>query len=132
MRLKVVYLGLIVSGLCLAMPSGAQEGHPLTGTWFGEWGPESDRRQVTMVMFWDGTEVTGIMDPGPYSASIDATLDSSEWTVHIEAIGTDAAGDTVTYVADGTVEDAGSRSRSISGTWQTGNANSRFTISRED
>ena len=42
----------------------AQEGHPLVGTWSGDWGPSpTHRNQVTVVMNWDGKNVTGIINP---------------------------------------------------------------------
>ncbi len=123
-----------VAALVLACPwiaatLAAQEGHPLTGAWYGEWGPEGDRRQVTLVMSFDGTDVTGIMDPGPASAAVRALLDSTDWTVRIEAVRQDG---TATYVAEGVIADVGSRNRSISGTWQVGDSVSSFTIRRED
>ena len=44
----------------------AQEGHPLTGTWGGDWGPSATQRNhLTFVMNWDGDKVTGTHQPGP-------------------------------------------------------------------
>ncbi len=120
---------LLLTCPVIAATMAAQEGHPLTGTWYGEWGPEDDRRQVTLVMSFDGADVTGIMDPGPTAASVRARLDSTEWTVRIEAERRDG---TAAYVAEGVVTDVGSRNRTISGTWQAGDAVSSFSIRRED
>lgn len=132
MRVKAVCLGVLIAGLWIAAWSRAQEGHPLTGTWYGEWGPAGEPNQVTIVLFWNGSEVSGIMDPGPYSAKVEATLDSTTWTVHLEAVGQDASGGTVTHIADGTMEDVGSRTRAIAGTWRTGDASYEFRITREE
>src|SRR4030095_7265655 len=79
-------LCVLVSVLSLAGVS-AQEGHPLVGTWYGEWGPTpQERHDVTIIMSWDGKKIDGTIDPGPDAAPFKtATLDSSSWTVHIEA-----------------------------------------------
>ncbi len=46
----------------------AQQGHPLTGTWSGDWGASAtERTKVTFVMDWDGKNVTGQINPGPDS-----------------------------------------------------------------
>src|SRR5262249_36850725 len=64
----------------------AQEGHPLVGTWYGDWGPSPQQRHdVTIVMTWDGRTIGGTIDPGPDAVPFKlATLDSSTWSVHIE------------------------------------------------
>src|SRR5438093_13772912 len=55
----LLYWGTVVSGL-------AQEGHPLTGTWSGDWGPKTtERNHLTVVMNWDGKSITGTINPGP-------------------------------------------------------------------
>ena len=133
MRLSVaVVLLLIALPVAAVAVAAAQEGHPLTGTWYGEWGPEGARNQVTIILRFDGAEVAGIMDPGPNSAVVEATLDSTNWTVQIEAAGVDRSGNRVTHLAEGAIEDAGSRNRTLSGTWRTGESISDFSIRRED
>jgi hypothetical protein len=52
---------LIVCGafLLLIIPAFAQEGHPLTGTWHGDWGPRpTHRNDVTLVLDWDGKNIS--------------------------------------------------------------------------
>ncbi len=134
MRLSIAVVVLLVAlpVAVLAVTAAAQEGHPLTGTWYGEWGPEGARNQVTIILRFDGADVAGIMDPGPNSAVVEAILDSTNWTVQIEAAGVDASGNRVTHRAEGAIEDAGSRNRTISGTWRTGDSSSDFSIRRED
>src|SRR5262245_31016268 len=59
---------------------------------------------VTIVMSWDGKTIGGTIDPGPDAVPFKtATLDSSTWTVHIEAERPDQAkpGAAVRYVIDG-------------------------------
>jgi len=56
--------------LCLAcvaicMPGIAQQGHPPTGTWSGDWGATPAQRiRFTLVMNWDGKNVTGLIKSG--------------------------------------------------------------------
>ena len=65
---------------CLSFmaPSFAQQGHPLTGTWNGDWGANpSQRTPVTLVMTWDGKDVKGIVNPGPDSSATVVSVDLS-------------------------------------------------------
>ncbi len=112
----------------------AQEGHPLVGTWYGDWGPTPQQRHdVTIVMTWDGKSIGGTIDPGPDAVSFKtATLDSSGWTVHIEAErpakGATAA---VRYVIDGKLANLGSYNRTLSGTWTDGASKGDFKLTRD-
>ena len=57
----------------LAVMAAAQEGHPLTGTWSGNWGPgAAQRTHITMVMTWDGKTVSGTITPGPDAIPVSA------------------------------------------------------------
>ena len=41
--------------LAIALPASAQFGHPLKGTWSGDWGPSKDKRTHVVLEFtWDG------------------------------------------------------------------------------
>ena len=122
--------------LALAPFSGlgyAQEGHPLTGTWSGDWGPDlTDREHLTLVMAWDGDEVTGILNPGPDSVPLDAVrLDVADWTVRLEAQTQDEAGNPVRIQADGRLEDLESYHRTLTGTWRQGPAEGDFRLTRD-
>jgi len=122
---------------CLVLLAGAalaQEGHPLVGTWYGEWGPTpQDRRDVAIIMTWDGKKIDGTVDPGPDAVPFKtATLDSSSWSVHIEA--ERAAKDkspAVRYVIDGKLSNLGSYNRTLTGTWTTGTAKGDFKLTRD-
>ena len=114
--------------------ASAQEGHPLVGTWYGDWGPTPQaRHDVTVIMTWDGKAIGGTIDPGPDAVPFKtATLDSSTWTVHIEAErpgkGATAA---VRYVIDGKLANLGSYNRTLSGTWTAGGAKGDFKLTRD-
>ena len=112
----------------------AQEGHPLTGTWTGEWqaagGP---RTHLTVVMSWDGKAVTGLVNPGPDAIQLTrVVVDWSTWTLVIEGEkkgGDGARGGTVR--AEGRIEDIGSARRRIVGTWTEGDAAGELRLTRE-
>src|SRR5688572_33501375 len=66
----------------------AQEGHPLKGTWYGDFGstPAGPRRDLTVVMNWDGTSITGTVNPGKTAVPIkNATLTVKPGTPAIPA-----------------------------------------------
>src|SRR4026207_105954 len=68
------------SFLLCAASARAQEGHPLTGTWVGHWGPTSTAQsRIVVVMNHDGKTVSGVFNPGPNAvplkvARLDITL----------------------------------------------------------
>ena len=101
-----------------------QEGHPLTGTWAGDWGPAgAQRTHITMVMEWDGKAVTGMINPGPDAIPLTTvSVDWGTWTVRLEAKG---------IAAEGRLEDIGSYHRRIVGTWNQGGAKGDFKLTRD-
>jgi len=113
----------------------AQEGHPLVGTWYGDWGPSpKERHDVTIVMSWDGKTIGGTVDPGPDAVPFKAaTLDSSTWTVHIEAERPDKTkpGALLRYVIDGKLANLGSYNRTLTGTWSQGATKGDFKLTRD-
>jgi hypothetical protein len=120
--------------MLLTVSAIAQEGHPLTGVWYGDWGPNATKRnQITIIMNWDGKNVTGIFNPGPDSIALKATtLDSSKWTVHLEVEGKDETGKQLHFIADGKLENIGSYNRTISGTWNDGSGTKNdFKLKRD-
>ena len=131
MRLKSACCCLLAAA-AIAVTAAAQEGHPVVGTWYGDWGPSpTERNQLTIVMSWDGKKISGTINPGPDAIAIkDATLDSGKWTLHIEADGKDKSGNPVPIVADGKLEDIGSYNRTLSGTWSQGATKGAFKIKR--
>ena len=71
--------------------------------------------QVTVVMNWDGKNVTGIINPGPDAIPIASVyVDVTNWTVRIEADAKDASGKPVHISAEGRFEDTPS-SRCVPG-----------------
>ncbi|HJZ77947.1 MAG TPA: DUF6152 family protein [Vicinamibacterales bacterium] len=105
---------------------GAQEGHPLTGTWTGDVGA----RHVTVALEWDGKTIIGTINPGPNAAKITAaTMDVSDistWTIHIEAEGKERV------AVDGRITHITSPGRTLSGTWTEAGVRSPITLARVD
>jgi hypothetical protein len=120
--------------LLLTAAARAQEGFPLVGTWYGDWGPTPQQRHdVTIIMSWDGKTIGGTVDPGPDAVPFKtATLDSSTWTVHIEAErAAKGAAAAVHYVIDGKLSNLGSYNRTLSGTWTQGATKGDFKLTRD-
>jgi hypothetical protein len=114
-------------------PALAQEGHPLSGTWTGDWGASpAQRNHVTLVMSWDGEKVTGVINPGPDSSTLQSVfLDLTSWTVRIDADGKDPAGKPVRIEVEGKIEDLGSPHRRLTGKWTQGVLTGDFKVTRE-
>ncbi len=110
----------------------AQYGHPLKGSWSGDWGPTKEtRNRLLLQLNWDGKAITGTINPGPNAVALQkATLDPSNWTVHVEAEGKDQAGRAVRYVIDGKLENLGAYNRTLSGTWTQGGVKGDFRLVR--
>jgi hypothetical protein len=117
---------LTASGLIAAGSILAQQGHPLTGTWSGDWGSTATKRSpITLVLNWDGKTVTGLINPGPDAIPITSVfVDVSTWTVRIEAA-------SAHITAEGKLEDLGSYHRTLGGTWQQGTAKGDFKLTRD-
>jgi len=133
MRVKVLWLCGVLVILSLAMSVVAQEGHPLTGTWYGDFGMTAAKRNdLTVILNWDGKAVSGIINPGPDTQKVKvATLDSSKWTVHFEVDAKNKAGAMDHFVFDGTLKNVVAGNRTITGTWTCGTTKGDFKIQRD-
>jgi hypothetical protein len=130
---KLALLACIAAYLGVIAPGFSQQGHPLTGTWTGDWGTTpTQRNQVTLVMNWDGKNITGLINPGPDSTPIASVfVDVSNWTVRIEADGKDSSGKPVHIMAEGRLADLGSYHRTLTGSWTQGTAKGDFKLTRD-
>jgi hypothetical protein len=125
---------ICLSGLLLAALAFAQEGHPIKGTWVGDWGPSPTQRyHLVVFMDYDDKNITGVVNPGPNAIPITlARLDITPgkppaargatavlpiFKVHIEAAAKDAKGGPVTIVGDGTIQNMALPNRAIAGVW---------------
>jgi hypothetical protein len=123
----------------LAASAAAQEGHPLAGTWYGEYQTGAQKHDMTLVMTWDGKVTTGTLNPGPGAAAITSAAlditpgkpapegrDSTEgipptFKVRIEVSG---------MVFEGTIHNPVAGNRRIIGTWSRGSERGTFTLRR--
>jgi hypothetical protein len=128
--MRVVLLRLVTLMACLAVASAvsAQFGHPLTGSWSGDWGTTKDQRnRVLLDIQWDGKALRGTLNGAPLTV---ATVNPETWAVRFEADTKDAAGNTVRSVLDGKLENLGAYQRFITGTWTQGSTKGDFRVTR--
>jgi hypothetical protein len=130
--LRVFWIAILFALATLLI--SAQEGHPLVGTWHGSWGPNAkDRHDVTLVLDWDGKNISGIINPGPDGLKFPSgSLDPSNWSIHFEADGKDSSGKPVRIVMDGKIENITNVRRTLVGTWTQGSEKGDFTLRRDN
>src|SRR6185503_7795923 len=64
MRVALFRTAGLLLAAALALPAAAQYGHPLKGSWSGDWGPTKDNRtRVLLDINWDGKALTGVINP---------------------------------------------------------------------
>ena len=133
MRSRTATSFCVIACAALSIGLAAQEGHPLTGTWSGDWGATADKRtRITLVMTWDGKSIAGTINPGPEAMTLGrVTIDYAKWTVRIEADGKDSSGKPVHVLADGKIDALGSWHRTLSGTWTQAGAKGAFKLTRD-
>ncbi len=119
--------------LGLSATAVAQEGHPLKGSWLGEWkGNAVHGDNVLLILDWDGKAITGMINPGTDNMPLTrATLEPNGWVVRFESEGKDKDGSAVRYVVEGRIENLELPNRSINGTWSSNKGRGAFTASRQ-
>jgi hypothetical protein len=123
MRVSLFRVLIVLACLVAAANATAQFGHPLKGSWSGDWGPDKDHRtRVLLQMQWDGKSITGAINPGANALPLtSASLDPDTWRVHLEARG---------VVIDGKLENIGSARRVLSGVWTEAGRKGDFKLVR--
>jgi hypothetical protein len=123
MRVSLFRVLIVLAWLVVAANATAQFGHPLKGSWSGDWGPDKDHRtRVLLQMQWDGKSITGAINPGANALPLtSASLDPDTWQVHLEARG---------VVIDGKLENIGSARRVLSGVWTEAGRKGDFRLVR--
>ncbi len=130
---RLITTAAAVVALGLLGASGAQEGHPLKGSWLGEWAGNSVHGDnVLLILDWDGKAITGMINPGTDNIALKAaSLEPDGWVVKLEADGKDKDGSAVRYVIEGKLENLELPNRSITGTWSSNKGRGAFTASRQ-
>jgi hypothetical protein len=76
MRMTSVRVCLLAAAavIALGVAAVAQEGYPLAGTWYGDFTTGNQKHDLTVIMKWDGRNVTGLINPGPDSRPITSVV----------------------------------------------------------
>ena len=128
---RLVRMLTALAFLASAATASAQFGHPLKGSWSGDWGAgPANRTHVVFDIGWDGKVLSSTLNPGANAVALQTTLTPATWAVHFEGDGKDTGGATVHYVIDGKVENLGAAHRVITGTWAQGAQKGTFKLTR--
>ena len=133
MQARALYLFVVLACLIIAAPVLAQEGHPLVGSWHGNWGQnQTNRTDLTVVMDWDGKTLTGVVNPGFDQVALqNAKLNPKDWTLHFEVDRKESSGSTVHCMVDGKIDKLGSDRRTLAGSWNCGTTKGDFKLTRD-
>jgi hypothetical protein len=149
MRMKSVRAFLLFAFvMAVAAAAIAQEGHPLAGTWYGDYGTGNQKRDLTIVMKWDGRSVTGTINPGPNATPVkSAVMDITPgkpaaegvnstlgippiFHVRLEFDAPNGAAGSGPVVFEGTIKNPVAGNRTIVGTWTRGAERGNFQLRR--
>ena len=99
----------------------------LTGTWVGDWGPTPERRNpVTVAINWDGTNLSGTVNPGPEAVSITkGSYAPDTGSVTKEASANTSGGKMIHYTIEGKLAEG-----AITGTWMDDDKKGDFKITK--
>jgi len=112
-------LSLLIAGSLFAADT-------ISGTWTGEWGPNTfERSEVVAELKYDGKMVTGTINPGSAPVTISkGTFNEKTGVLHLEAEGRGRGDAKNHYVIDGKLDKG-----KITGTWKYEKGNGDFAIS---
>ena len=125
---------------CFALTAvvSAQEGHPLVGSWHGNWGLNAkERHDLTLIVDYtaDGAGITGLINPGFDHATLQNFVvdipKPTDWNVKFEVELKDKAGKVTRYLAEGKLDKIGSDRRTLIGSWTAGTMKGDFTLTRD-
>ena len=125
----IAILGLLASCGSSPEPTDKQTStDPLSGEWAGNWGPSPSRQTaVTLELKWDGTKLSGTVNPGRNSIELSkATFDPQSGAVTMELDGPNPDREIVHYVIKGKVED-----NAMSGTFDRAGETGTFTLEKQ-
>ena len=132
----------LVVVLAIVIPAVAQFGHPLKGSWSGEWWlKKGDENRILLDFDWDGKTLKGMLNPGTDNVNMqnltlqpppisDVSKAMDPWALHFEADVKDASGKVTRVVVDGKLQNIGAYSKFITGTWSVGGQKAEFKVIR--
>jgi hypothetical protein len=138
-RQSVRALMAVAMAAAFAVAAAAQEGHPLTGTWYGDYGAGNQKNDLTVIMKWDGRSVSGLINPGPKSVPLKSVvMDITPGKPAPQGQGSTAGTPPVFNVRfevdgmtfEGTIQNPVAGNRRIAGTWTRGSERGTFQIRR--
>jgi hypothetical protein len=131
-RAKSMLTRVLVAFL-LSSALGAQEGHPLVGSWHGDRGTgRTNRSDITVIMDWDGMQLSGVVNPGFEGMRLqNAKLTPKDWSLHFEVDSKDPSGKLTRCMVDGKIDRLGSDRRTLAGTWVCGSVKQDFKLTRD-
>lgn len=142
MRSRMLKLISLLAILAAAAPLFAQFGHPLKGSWSGEWWlkPGAENR-ILLDFDWDGKALKGMLNPGTDNLTMqkltlqhppieDVSKAMDPWILRFEADVKDASGKVSHLVVEGKLQNIGANAKFITGTWTVGGQKAEFKVVR--
>ena len=140
MRLNAVRALILLTGaMMLAVAVAAQEAYPLAGTWYGDYVAGAQKRDLTVIMKWDGKNVTGLINPGPSASPIKSVVmditpgkpapegqNSTTGIPPVFKVRFEVDG----ILFEGTLQNPVAGNRTITGNWTRGSERGTFQIRR--
>lgn len=109
----------------------AQHGHPLVGSWSGDWLlPSGSRQRLLLALDYDDDTISGYLFIGTRRLTLArAVLDPESWSVHLEAADAGSDGQRINYLLDGRIENLGSvTDRTIAGAMSANGTSGSFEL----
>jgi hypothetical protein len=142
MQSKFLRAICVLACFALAAPLFAQYGHPLKGTFSGDfWIQKGKETHITIEFNYDGDKdlVTGTLNPGPEGAPLQKLavtpppLDKvseamKPWAVNFEVDAKDDTGKAVHYVVQGNLENIGAFNKHLGGVWTANGQKGEFKM----
>jgi hypothetical protein len=110
-----------------ATPASVPASDPVTGTWVGDWGAtQQNRNPVTVAINWDGTNLTGSVNPGPEAVTITkGAFAPDTGTLTMEA-SANTGGKKTHYTVEGKLVEG-----AITGTWMEDGKKGDFKLTKK-
>lgn len=132
MQLKV--FGLVCLVVCLATSAeafaqGKAAADPLSGSWYGDWGPSAgDRNAVNVDLKWDGKTLSGTVNSqGAAAVRLQkSTFNPQTGAVHMEAETKGRRGEAIHYVIEGKID-----KNTMTGSWNHDNRKGDFKLTKK-